>query len=206
MTKFSALAAVVLLGGCSKKEPEAKPTPVQQVVQEAERRSAQIEAETGTPVGTMTIRFVQPTEQDLVSMMVAAAGWARKSVSRSIGILQPTTAEPIWLRAAEATTQRYALRPIQQQDFGVVCGTGQQGTSSRGGSGCSMKYVDAVLMFNSFKMTRDSGYVTVGVTRVPSGATKSETTYRCVTVARKPGDWEAVHSETVIDYRRCPRP
>ena len=22
----------------------------------------------------------------------------------------------------------------------------------------------------------------------------------------KPGDWEATHSETVIDYRRCPRP
>jgi hypothetical protein len=204
--KPSILLAALLLAGCAKKEPEAKPSPVAQVVEQAEKMSAQIEAERGGTVGVMTIRFVEPTEEDVVAMMVAAAGWARKSVSRSIGILQPTAANPIWLRAAEATTQRFALRPIQQSDVQVVCGSASQGSSGRSSGGCSMKHVDAVLMFNSFRMTRDSGYVTVGVMRVPNGSNRSETTYRCVTVVRKPGDWEAKHSEQVVDYRRCPRP
>jgi hypothetical protein len=198
------LAAVT--AACAKKDPEPKPTPVQQVVEEAERKSAEIEAQTGRPVGTMTIRFVEPKEEDIVAMMVAAAGWARKSVSRSIGILQPTASNAIWLRAAEATTQRFALRPIQQSDLQVVCGASPGSTSSRGSQGCSMKYVNAVLMFNSFRMTRDTGYVTVGVIQVPNGSNRSETTFRCVTLLRRPGDWEAKHSELVIDHQRCPRP
>ena len=206
MRHFIAILGVAaVVSACAKKEPEPKPTPVEQVAQQAQRQAEQIEAATGRPVTSLTIRFVEPTEEDIVAMMVAAAGWARKSVSRSIGILQPTAANPIWLRAAEATTQRYALRPIQQSDFGVVCGS-SPATSGRSTQGCTMKYVDAVLTFNSFRLTRDSGYVTVGVTRVPSGSNRSETTYRCVTVMRKPGDWEAKHSEQVADYQRCPRP
>lgn len=198
--------AAVALVGCSKKEPETKPTPVEQAVQQAERKASQIEAETGTQVGRMTITFVAPTEEDYVGIVVAAAGWARKSY-RSLGILQQTTGGPFWQHASEAAAQKYALRPIQQTDFQTVCGQAerQQTSITQQKTVCTMKYVDAVMHFNSVRMSRDSGYVALGITRVPTGQSRAETVYQCVTLARKAQAWEARHAERVVDWQRCHR-
>ena len=207
MMKYSyPIALALMVAGCAKKEPEAKPSPVAQMVQQAERMSAQVEAETGTPVGVMTITFVEPSETDYVNLIVAAAGWARKS-TRSLGVLQQSTGHPLWKRASEAATQRYALRPIQLSDYQTVCGTPerQQTSITQQKSVCTMKYVDAVMQFNAVRMTRDSGYVALSITRVPTGGTRAETTVQCVALARKGAEWEARRADRVIDYHRCPR-
>ena len=212
--RFCIATLTVALGlavaGCAKKkeEPGTLPAPVAQAVQQAETMSAQIEAETGTPVARMTLNFVEPSEEDYVGLFVAAAGWAKRSVARTIGVLQQTDAPQVFQRASEAASQKYALRPIALTDYSVVCGQPerQQTSITQQKSVCTMKYVDAVLHFNSIRMRRDSGYVTVGVTKVPTGGTRPETVYNCVTLARKGREWEAKRSERVVDYHRCPKP
>jgi hypothetical protein len=207
MRRVAAALALVAGAGCAKKQPQAKPTPVTQAVQQADRLSAQVEAETGGRVASMTIRFIEPTEDDYVGLIVAAAGWARRTVARSIGVLQQTTDSPMWEHASRAATQRYALRPISLDDYQVVCGGNQpqQTSVSRSSPVCTMKYVDAVLQFTSVRLSSDSGYVGVGVTRVPSGATRSEVTWSCITLARKGAEWDARRSERMEDAHRCPR-
>ena len=204
----SRLIVVALLAtACAKKEePKTLPVPVAQAVQQAERMSAQIEAETGTPVGSMTLTFVEPSEEDYVGLIVAAAGWARKSV-RSLGILQQTTGHPLWAKGSLAATQKYALRPIQLSDYSVVCGQPDRKQTSIANvkEVCTMKYVDAVMQFNAIRLTRDSGYVALGITRVPSGANRAETTYQCVSIAKKGQEWEARRAERVVDWQLCPR-
>jgi hypothetical protein len=202
-----AILALLAVVACAKKEePKALPEPVAQAVQQAERMSAQIEAETGTPVGSMTLTFVEPSEDDYVGLIVAAAGWARKSV-RSLGILQQTTGHPLWAKASMAATQKYALRPIQMSDYSVVCGQPDRKQTSIANvkEVCTMKYVDAVMQFNAIRLTRDSGYVALGITRVPSGANRAETTYQCVSIAKKGKEWEARRAERVVDWQLCPR-
>lgn len=196
---------VVIAAGCSKKQPEPKPTPIDIAMQMADQAEAQAQAQ-GGQLARFTVTFVEPSEDDLVGLIVAAGGWARRSVARSLGVLQRPDEEPIWRRAAAEASQRYALRPISQSDYSVVCGeTNQPRQGVRGTPTCSMKYVDAVLQFNSVRMSRDSGYVTVGVTRVPSGSNRAETVYNCVILAKKAGAWDARRSERVVDIHLCPR-
>jgi hypothetical protein len=154
----------------------------------------------------MTLTFVEPSEDDYVGLIVAAAGWARKSV-RSLGILQQTTGHPLWAKASMAATQKYALRPIQMSDYSVVCGQPDRKQTSIANvkEVCTMKYVDAVMQFNAIRLTRDSGYVALGITRVPSGANRAETTYQCVSIAKKGKEWEARRAERVVDWQLCPR-
>jgi hypothetical protein len=202
-----AILSLLAVVACAKKEePKTVSGPVAQAVQQAERMSAQIEAETGTPVGSMTLTFVEPSEEDYIGLIVAAAGWARKSV-RSLGILQQTTGHPLWAKASLAATQKYALRPIQPSDYSVVCGQPDRKQTSIANVKeiCTMKHVDAVMQFNSVRLTRDSGYVALGVTRVPSGATRAETVYQCVSIARKGNEWEARRADRVADWQLCPR-
>lgn len=194
------------IAGCAKKEPEAKPSPVGEAVAAAVAQRDQIEAQTGGEVGSLTVRFVEPPEDVFVDLFVAAAFWAKSSTSaRSMGVLQAEGAEPRWRRAVEAVNQRYALRPINPSDFTVVCGNPQTQSTSRGGQRCSMKYVDAVLAFNSIRIRRDSGYVGLNVSRVPSGADRAERIYYCVTLGRVGGEWKARKSDRVVDPQRCLR-
>jgi hypothetical protein len=195
------------LGGCAQKKPEPTPTPVETVAATAEQTRAAIEAQTGTPVNSMTITFVDPPDDVFVGLIVAAAGWARGGITaRSIGILQAEGAEPRFRRAVEAVNQRYALRPIAPSDFTVVCGNSQTSNTSRGAtSRCSMKYVDAVLAFNAVRVRGDAGYVGLDVTRVPAGADRVERTFYCITMAKTAGEWKAKKSERVVDPQRCIR-
>lgn len=197
--------AALLAAACSRKEPEAKPTPVEVAQQLAQQAEARANAE-GAQLGSFTITFVEPTEADYVNLIVGAAGWARKSI-RSLGVLQQSTGNPLWQRASEAATQKYALRPIQLSDYQTVCGQPDRGQTSisQQKAVCTMKYVDAVMAFNSVRMTRDSGYVALSITRVPTGATRAETSYQCVALVRKGAEWEARRADRIIDWHRCPR-
>jgi hypothetical protein len=197
---------LVTIVGCAKKSPPP-PTPVEIAIQIAAQAQAHMDSvHPGAVLASGTIYFVEPSENDYVNLIVAAAGWARKSV-RSLGVLQQTNGHPLWQHASEAATQRYALRPISLSDYQTVCGVPerQQTTITGTNTVCTMKYVDVVMQFNGVRMTRDTGYVALGLTRVPTGATRSETTYQCVTLARKGAEWNARHAEAVVEPRRCPR-
>lgn len=198
-------AALVATTACSKKEPETKPTPVEVAQQLAAQAEARANAE-GAQLGSFTITFVEPTEADYINLILGAAGWARKSI-RSLGVLQQSTGHPLWQRASEAATQKYALRPIQLSDYQTVCGQPDRGQTSISQQKvvCTMKYVEAVMQFNSVRMTRDSGYVALSITRVPAGGTRAETSYQCVALVRKGAEWEARRADRVVDWQRCPR-
>jgi hypothetical protein len=206
-----ALSSLALIGACAKqKEPEPMPAPVQEAQAAAEQIKAQIEAETGRPVDnlTVTINYVEPPENIFVGMTIAAAGWAKSSIgARRIGVFSAQTAEPRFRKTVEAVTNRYAFRTIQPADFTVVCAPASRApTANSSPTGvCSMKYVDAVIMFNSVRMARDSGFVGLNITRVPSGSNRSEQTFYCVTLLRKGEQWESKRSERMVDWNRCPR-
>ena len=202
------LAVLTLLViGCSKQEPEPTPTPAGEAVEITEELRAQIEAQTGIPVTSMSVRFEDPPEDVFVNMVVAAGGWA-KGTARLIGVYQSPSASPRFRRAVEAVTNRYAFRPIGPSDFAVVCGGNAPSRTSITARTpkCSMKYVDAVLAFNSVMMGRDTGFVGLNITRVPTGTTKAERVYYCISLLRKGEDaWEAKRSERIVNAARCPR-
>ncbi len=204
-TRLLCTLVLIAAGACTKKQPEPRPTPIDIAIQMADQAEARAQAQ-GGQLASFTVTFVEPSEDDMVGLIVAAGGWARRTVARSLGVLQRPDEQPLWRRAAAEAAQRYALRPISQSDYTVVCGeTSQPRQGVRGTPTCSMKYVDAVLQFNSVRMSRDSGYVTVGVTRVPSGSNRAETVYNCVILAKKEGKWDARRSERVVDIHLCPR-
>jgi hypothetical protein len=199
---------LILAGACAKKAPEVKATPIDIAMQIAQQAEAHIDSiQPGAIIMRGTIVFVEPSETDYVNLIVAAAGWARKSY-RSLGVLQQTSGHPLWQHASAAATQKYALRPIQLSDFQTVCGQPerQQTSITQQKQICTMKYVDVVMQFNGVRMTRDSGYVALSLTRVPTGGNRAETTYQCVTLARKGREWDARHSARIVDHTRCPRP
>jgi hypothetical protein len=204
-----ATLTLLVAGACSRKQPEPQPTPVDVAMQIAQQAQAHMDSiQPGATMGRVTINFVEPTESDYVGLFVAAAGWAKRSVARTVGVLQQSDAPPYFQQASKAAAQKYALRPIELTDYQVVCGQPERQQTSITGqkSVCTMKYVDAVLHFNSIRMRRDSGFVTVGVTKVPTGQSKPETVYNCVTLVRKGAGWDAKRSERVVDYHRCPKP
>jgi hypothetical protein len=209
--KVRSIAMVTLIGAaaCAKKAPAPEPTPIDVAMRITQQAQAHIDSiQPGAKMVSGTVYFVEPSESEYINLFVAAAGWAKRSVARTVGVLQQTDGHPLYQRASEAAAQKYALRPIALTDYSVVCGQPerQQTSITQQNSVCTMKYVDAVLHFNSIRMRRDSGYVTVGVTKVPTGQNKAETVYHCVTLARKGAEWEAKRSERVVDYHRCPKP
>ena len=202
-----ALALAAGLAACSSQQPKAKaePTPVEiatQITAQAEEHAKSM----GGTVGSVTIEFVEPPDDVWVDMAVVAAGWAKSYLApRTVGIYQAESAEPRFRRAVEAVTNRFALRPIAQSDFSVVCSgnTRSRNSMTTPTAQCSMKYVDAVVGFNSIRIGRDTGYVGVGITRVPNGATRAEQVYYCITLGKKAGEWAFKRSERVIDPQRC---
>jgi hypothetical protein len=155
---------------------------------------------------TVEIPYEAPPENIFVDLGVAATGWAKGFLAaRSIGIYQASDASPQFRRMVQAATSRFAIRPIQESDFTVVCGGTERGRTSITSptTHCTMKYVDAVLAFNSVRLMRDSGRVGLSITRVPTGSNKSERLYYCVTLGKKNGQWAALRSERMVDYQRC---
>ena len=204
-----ALSSLALISGCAKKrDPEPLPAPVQEAQAVTEQIKAQIEAQTGHPVEnlTVTMTYVEPPDDLFVEMTIAAAGWAKSSIgARRIGVYQNDGADRRFRMAVEGVTRRFAFRPIGQSDLAVVCNPAARTPSANTSPTvvCSMKYVDAVLTFNSVRMARDSGFVGLNITRVPSGSSRSERTYYCVTLLKKDQQWEAKRSERMVDWNRC---
>lgn len=194
-----AVSLLVLLAACAKKEPQTSPTPA------AQQARADMPTRTEVAPGVTRYEFADPPEDVFVDLMVAAAGWAKgTSGGRSTGVYQPEAADARFKRAVKAVTDRYALRPIFASDFRVVCTSGGNRTSITGQSGrCSMKYVDAVLAFNSIRQGRDSGYVGLSLTRVPTGQNRSERVFYCITLAKNGPQWEPKRNRRVDDPERC---
>ena len=195
--RYAVIPMLVLIAACGKKEPATKPAPT----------SASGQVVTGVEVapGVTRYEFPEPPEDVFVDLMVAAAAWGKNlNGGRSTGVYQPEAADPKFTRAVQAATDRYALRPIHPAEYGVVCQSGGNNTSITGKSGrCSMKLVDAVLAFNSIRQGKDSGYVGMSITRVPTGQNKSEQVFYCVTLAREGTAWKPRHNERVQDPKRC---
>lgn len=187
-----AVSAVFLVVACTKKQPGPVLTPMQQEALDQ----------------AIWEQLEDPPDDIFVGMAVAATGWTKGSIGAgTVGIFQPDGADPRMRRAIEAATTRYALRPIGPSDYAVVCGgnaPARTSITSRSAK-CSMKYVDAVIAFNTVMMGRDSGYVGLNVTRVPNGADRLERVNYCITLVRKVDQWEAKRGERALDRHRCPR-
>jgi hypothetical protein len=188
-----ALLATAALAACAKQQPDSGPEP-------ATRTTVQTPAQQqGQP------EFLQPSDADYVSMVVAATGWARKA-NRSLGVLQVVDDHWLWKEATEAASQTYGLRPIQPKDYSVVCSPSPhpQVPGAAGAKVCSLKYVEAVLVFNVAYVLGDKGFVGIGIARVPAGGTEAETRYQCVTMTRNGKAWDVGRVYAVRDGRSCP--
>jgi hypothetical protein len=197
--RLVAVSMLLPFAACAKKAPQASPTPA------AERVKPGMPTRTEVAPGVTRYEFAEPPEDVFVDLMVAAAGWAKgMNGGRSTGVYQPEGADARFMRAVEAVTARYALRPIAASDFGVVCTSGGNRTSISGQTAsCSMKYVDAVLAFNNIRQGADSGYVGLSITRVPTGQNRSERVYYCITLANNGQKWEPKRNKRVNDPERC---
>jgi hypothetical protein len=206
MRRTHAIVALTLLSvtACAKQHPQPEPKP--DPIAAAQPALQQSQPEAQAAVDPALPEFLQPSDADYVGLVLAATGWARRT-TRSLGIYQMTDGHWLWKEATEVAARKYGLRPIQQNDFTVVCGASPRPATpaTQAKQVCSMKYVDAVMYFTELRMTRDSGYVGLGITRVPEGATQPRATLQCVTMTRKDSTWEIRKTYTMQDIHQCPR-
>lgn len=154
---------------------------------------------------TTKVQVVEPADDVYIDLIVTATGWAKGSITKSLGVLQNTDAADVLRRAIMAATERHELRPIALDDYVAVCRTRQATRSTPSERTCSMKGAEAVMQFISARVAGDSGFVGISVTRVPKNSTKPESAHYCIALGRKDGKWEARRNETQIDPERCPR-
>src|SRR4051812_11851771 len=74
-----------------------------------------------SPTLAQSVTYVAPSEESYVQMIVAATGWAKGSVAKSLGVLTPADAPANLQRAIEAAVQRHGLKRIALDDYTVVC-------------------------------------------------------------------------------------
>lgn len=160
-------------------------------------------AQSGAPPVRKEIVYVEPTEDDYVGMILAATAWAKRDVSKSLGVLQRAEAAPAWTKGIAAAAKRHDLKTIELDDFTVVCFTRSASRSAPMSRVCSMKGAEAVLQFNTVKVAGGSGAMLTTVTRVPKGGSRTETTHYCLQLARKGAEWEALRTDRVEDPDRC---
>jgi hypothetical protein len=204
MTQRPLVLFVAALAACSSQSPpESKPTPAAAVAQAEQIRA--IGEQSGRNVVSVTMVFRDPSGQDYEDLVIASTSWAKGSISRSLGVLDPDGAPPLLRNAILAAVQRHALRVIPLSDFTVVCQSRQATRVDAATTVCGMKHVDAVLQFTAVRIAGDSGWVGTNVTRVPRGGSSAVRTYHCVTLAKKGRVWEAKRSQVVQDEHRCPR-
>jgi hypothetical protein len=156
-----------------------------------------------TPATRKEIIYVEPTEGDYAAMILAATGWARANVAKSLGVVQQADATPAWKRGIEAAARQYGLKTIDVNDFTMVCFTRQSTRSTPASRVCSMKGADAILQFNTLRIAGDSGAMVLTTTRVPKNAARTETTHYCVVMARQEAGWVALRSDQVTDPDKC---
>lgn len=167
--------------------------------------SPRLEAQVSPPARGATPIYVEPSDDVYIDLVDGAVAWARGAIAKSIGVLPPGDASPGLSRAVEVATQRHGLRPIAMEDFTMVCFTRQATRSTPSSRTCSMKGAEAILQFSSLKVSGDSGYVGIGVTRVPRGTSRTEIVHHCVSFGRVSGRWEQGRGETMTDADQCPR-
>ena len=199
---FRILVAIALVtAACAKRKPEA-PTPssTPPATQPGEFQTAATYEQVMTDVAAGEAAYMK--------MSIAAAGWLRHiAPGKSIGFFQPDLASPAFKDMVDQVTRTYAYRPIRSENFRMICTQVQAagGQVTRVTPTCTMAMADAVMQFNSTKMSLDSGYVGGSVTLVPRGATAPEQKAFCITIARHGNDWIAVRSTSAETGRRCPR-
>ena len=152
-----------------------------------------------------SITLVEPSDESYVQMVVAATGWARGAVTKSLGVLAPADAPANLQRAIDAAAKRHGLKRIALEDYTTVCVTHPATRSAPMSRTCSMKNADAVLQFAEVRVVGDSGFVVTSVTRVPKGGQKPETTRFCILLSKKDWDWEAYRGDAVSENDHCPK-
>jgi hypothetical protein len=168
---------------------------------------------------TATTRFTGVADMDLeganapdnvpddvfAGIGIAAAGWAKgTATSGSVGVVFPDGAPEKFKRALEAISQKYAWRPMRQNEVGMSCVAG--GSRSLAGATCSMKMVASVFRLNRVLVRGDSSWTTLSIIKVPSGSREMQTTFYCVELGYQGTGWVARHGEKVVSARLCPRP
>lgn len=154
---------------------------------------------------TTKVQVVEPSDDVYVDLIVTATGWAKGSITKSLGVLQNDDAANVLRRAIKEATRRHDLKPITLDDYVAVCRTRAASRSAPAERTCSMKGAEAVMQFVSARVAGDSGFVGISVTRVPKNSTRPESSHHCVALGRKDGKWEARRNEDRIDPKRCPR-
>lgn len=158
-----------------------------------------------SPVLGQSITYVEPTEESYVQMVVAATGWARGAVAKSLGVLAPADAPANLMKGIDEAARRHGLKRIALEDYTTVCVTHPATRSAPMSRTCSMKNADAVLQFAEVRVAGDSGAVVTSVSRVPKGGQKPETTRFCILLVKKTSDWEAYRGEAVSETDDCPK-
>lgn len=167
--------------------------------------SAPLAAQVSPPATGANPIYVEPSDEVYVELIAGAVDWAKGAIAKSLGVLPPGDASPGLSRAIEAATKRQGLRPIAMEDFTMVCLTRQATRSTPSSRTCSMKGAEAILQFSSVKVAGDSGYVGIGVTRVPKGTSRTEIVHHCISFGRGSDGWEKGRGEVMIDADHCPR-
>jgi hypothetical protein len=152
-----------------------------------------------------TVTYVEPPDDIYVDLILAATGWARKSIAKSVGVVQREDASGVWQRAIAAAAKEHDLKVIPLADYTMVCFTRQATRATSMSRSCSMKGAEAVLQFTSVRVSGDSGFVGTSVTRVPRGGQKPESSRYCIALGRKGTAWETARGDTTFDRLRCPR-
>jgi hypothetical protein len=100
-----------------------------------------------SPTLAQSVSYVEPSEESYIQMVVAATGWAKSSVAKSLGVLTPADAPANLQHAVDAAAQRHGLKRITLEDYTMVCITHPATRSAPMSRSCSMKNADAVLQF-----------------------------------------------------------
>jgi hypothetical protein len=157
------------------------------------------------PAVAQSVTYVEPSDETYVQLIVAATGWAKSGVAKSLGVLTPADAPALLQHAIEAAAKRHGLKRIALDDYTTVCITHPATRSAPISRTCSMKGADAVLQFAEVRVAGDSGSVVTSVTRVPKGESKPETARYCIALVKKTSDWEAYRGEAVAENDQCPK-
>jgi hypothetical protein len=152
-----------------------------------------------------TVTYVEPPDDIYVDLVLAATGWARKSIAKSVGVVQREDAPPVWQRAINAAAKEHDLKVIPLVDYTMVCITRQATRATPMSRSCTMKGAEAVLQFTSVRVSGDSGFVGTSVTRVPRGGQKPESARYCIALGKRGTTWETARGDTTFDRLRCPR-
>lgn len=157
------------------------------------------------PALAQSAMYVEPSEESYIQLVVAATGWAKGSVAKSLGVLAPADAPANLQHAIEVAAKRHGLKRIALDDYTTVCVTHPSTRSAPMSRTCTMKGADAILQFAEVRVAGDSGSVVTSVTRVPKGGQRPETTRMCILLWKETSEWKAYRGDAVSETDSCPK-